>query len=96
MLLALHLRDIIDARMLAFTLTSAEMFLPTVLALYARRRDPSAAFWSKALVLSAVIFRYFTAEAGWGDVFDVTPLWVGLAFSFAVYGTLAPGSAKRR
>jgi SSS family solute:Na+ symporter len=96
MLLALHLRDIIDALMLAFTLTSAGMFLPTVLALYARRRDPSAAFWSTTLALAAVIFWYVASEAGWDGVFEINPLWAGLGFSFAVYGLLSLASTKRR
>ena len=97
--LALYMQDIIDALMLGFTVTSASLILPTLLALFSNRRNPAAAFWSSVLALLAVIVWYVASERGLGGVFSLNPLWAGLLTSFGVYGLLeglrlASGSSR--
>ena len=81
MLLAWKMRDIIDILQLGFTINAAGLFLPTVLALYAKRVPASAAFWSIAASLVTVIGWRIAADAGAGGVFAIDPLWPGLAVS---------------
>ena len=79
MLMAWRMRDIIDILQLGFTINSAGLFLPTLLAIYDRRVPAAAAFWSTAASLLTVIA--WRAAAGAGGVFALDPLWPGLAVS---------------
>jgi solute:Na+ symporter, SSS family len=81
MLLAWKMRDIIDILQLGFTINAAGLFLPTILALYARRVPAGAAFWSIGASLVTVIAWRLAADAGAGGIFAIDPLWPGLLMS---------------
>jgi SSS family solute:Na+ symporter len=89
MLLAWKMRDIIDILQLGFTINAAGLFLPTVLALYAKRVPASAAFWSIGASLVTVIGWRIAADAGAAGVFAIDPLWPGLAVSAILLFALA-------
>lgn len=84
-LLALQMRDIIDTLMLAFTLNSAGLILPTIVALFFGKTDSTAIFWSIVMSSVTVISWYIAAQIGWGGVFEIQPLWPGLLVSFGVF-----------
>jgi Na+/pantothenate symporter len=95
MLLAWKMRDIIDILQLGFTINAAGLFLPTIAAIYWDRVPASAAFWSIAASLAAVIGWRIASDAGLGGVFAVDPLWPGLAVSVAVLLVMTVGRARR-
>jgi len=95
MLLAWKMRDIIDILQLGFTINAAGLFLPTVLALYAKRVPASAAFWSIGATLVTVIGWRIAADAGAGGVFATDPLWPGLAVSAVLLTVLTLAQRPR-
>jgi len=56
-----------------------------MVAMYAKRVDKSAAFWSILLSLITVIAWKLVAQAGAGGIFRLEPLWPGLTVSALVY-----------
>lgn len=87
-LMAWKMQDIIDVLLLGFTLNSAALFLPTIVAIYGRRRDPNAAFWSISLSLSTVIAWRVAADMGLEGIFSIEPLWPGLLVSGVTFFVL--------
>lgn len=85
MLMAWKMQDIIGILLLGFTINGAALFLPTMIGMYAKRVDTSAAFWSILLSLITVIGWKLAAQAGAGGIFQLEPLWPGLAVSVLVY-----------
>ena len=85
MMMAWKMQDIIDILLLGFTINGAALFLPTMVAMLAKRVDTSAAFWSILLSLITVIAWKSAAQAGAGGFFRIEPLWPGLALSILVY-----------
>ena len=85
MLMAWKMQDIIDILLFGFTINGAALFLPTMVAMYGRRPDSNAAFWSIALSLPTVVAWKIAAQAGLEDVFAIEPLWPGLVVSFVAY-----------
>lgn len=85
MLMAWKMQDIIGILLLGFTINGAALFLPTMVAMYAKRIDTSAAFWSILLSLITVIGWELAAQAGAGGVFQLESLWPGLAVSVLAY-----------
>jgi SSS family solute:Na+ symporter len=81
MLLAWKMRSVLDILLLAFTLSSAALFLPSIMAIFQRKLHPDAAFWSILLALSTVILWYIGGSLGWGSWFESEPLWPGLVVS---------------
>ena len=84
-LMAWKMQDIIDVLLLGFTLNGAALFLPTIAAMYWKRTDPNAAFWSIVMSLSTVITWRLAADFGLDGVFTIEPLWPGLAVSVATF-----------
>jgi SSS family solute:Na+ symporter len=84
-LLAWKMKDIMEILLLGFTLNSAALFLPSIAAVYWRRVDSRAAFWSISLSLATVILWYSGAAFEWGSAFRIDPLWPGLLVSFLSY-----------
>lgn len=80
-LIAWKMQDIIDVLLLGFTLNSAALFVPTMVALFLRQTNAKAAFWSIALALPTVIFWKIAASSGFDGIFAIEPLWPGLAVS---------------
>ncbi len=94
-LLAWKMKDVMEILLLGFTLNSAALFLPTIAAVYWRKVNPSAAFWSITLSLTTVILWYSGASLEWGSVFRVDPLWPGLLVSISSYWLFVVGSRHR-
>lgn len=88
-LMAWKMQDIIGLLQLGFTINSAALFLPTLAALYLRRVDATAAFWSICLSLAAVVIWRLGAEAGFGGWFTIDPLWPGLLVSVVFFSGLS-------
>lgn len=84
-LMAWKMQDIIDVLLLGFTINSAALFVPTMLALFFKRSDPRAAFWSISLSLSTVILWKIAASTGLHGVFAIEPLWPGLTVSLLTF-----------
>jgi solute:Na+ symporter, SSS family len=82
-LMAWKMQDIIDVLQLGFTINGAALFLPTIAALFWRRADATAAFWSICLSLITVLG--WRLAAGSGGIFAIDPLWPGLAVSVIVF-----------
>jgi Na+/pantothenate symporter len=98
LLLAWKMRDIIDILQFGFTLNSAGLFLPTILAIYGCRVPASAAFWSTGASLATVIGWRIAADAGANGIFSVDPLWPGLVVSavlLCVLTAMHPWRASR-
>jgi SSS family solute:Na+ symporter len=94
--LAWRMQDILETLLLAFTLNSAALFLPTVAAVYWRRTDSRAAFWSISLSLSVVLVWYLGAALELADVFTIDPLWPGLVVSIVTFVLLNAASRSDR
>jgi Na+/pantothenate symporter len=93
-LLAWKMQNIIDILLLAFTITSAALFAPTIAALIWKKTDSAAAFWSIMLSLSTVIVWKVAVTYDAGDIFAIDPLWPGLAVSFLTFVLLQSISAR--
>ena len=85
MLMAWGMQDVMDILLLAFTINSAALFLPTIAVVYFKRAAPHAAFWSITLSLSTVVIWYLGASLELAEVFQIDPLWPGLAVSFIAF-----------
>lgn len=97
MLMAWKMQDIIDILLFGFTINGAALFLPTMVAMYSKRPDPGAAFWSIALSLPTVVGWKIAAEMGFEGILAIEPLWPGLVVSFVSYALirLARGEKNR-
>ncbi len=95
MLLAWKMRDIIDILQLGFTINSAALFLPTILAIYWDRVPAGAAFWSISASLATVIGWRMAGDAQLGGPFAIDPLWPGLAVSVLVLGVMTASGSRR-
>lgn len=84
-LMAWKLMDVINILYIAFTINSAGLFLPTIAALYWKRANAAAAFWSMTLSLLTVLFWYIGGTYGWGPIFNLDPVWPGLLVSAIVF-----------
>lgn len=94
LMIAWKMQDIIDVLLMGFTINSAGLFLPTMMAMYAKRTDANAAFWSITLSLITVIGWKLAAQAGWEGVFQQEPLWPGLVVSFVSYALISKARSK--
>jgi SSS family solute:Na+ symporter len=88
MMMAWKMQDIIGILLLGFTINSAGLFLPTLVAMYAKRTNSSAAFWSILLSLITVIGWKLAAQAELGEMFLLEPVWPGLAVSTISYAAI--------
>lgn len=87
-LLAWKMQNVLDILLLAFTLNSAALFLPTVMAVFGKRASSTAAFWSIGLSLLTVIAWHGAGSMGAGGWFSIDPLWPGLLVSALTFGGL--------
>ena len=90
------MQDIIDVLLLGFTLNAAALMLPTLVAVYGRRANPDAAFWSIVLSLATVVAWYLAAQAGLKGIFLIEPLWPGLGVSVVTFLLLRQSLAQQR
>ena len=94
-LMAWKMRDIIDILQLGFTINSAALFLPTIVAIYWNHVPAGAAFWSSSTSLATVIGWRIAADAGMGGLFSIDPLWPGLLVSAVVLLALTVFRSRR-
>ncbi len=87
-LMAWGMRDVIDILLLAFTVNSAGLFIPTLAMVYMSGVSKDAAFWSITLSLTTVLTLYVGSFLSDLDVFSVDPLWPGLVVSIVVFAAL--------
>ena len=95
-LIAWKMQDVLDILLLAFTLNSAALFLPTIFAVYERKLSATAAFWSICFSFATVIAWYLGAEFRPGGVFDLEPLWPGLVVSVVTLSLFSVLAKKRK
>ncbi len=84
-LMAWQMQDIISILLVAFTINSAALFVPTVALVLREKINTSAAFWSITLSLITVIAWYAGSALELAAVFGVDPLWPGLLVSIVVF-----------
>ena len=83
--LAWYMDDIINILLLAFTINSAGLFLPTVVGLFWKRASSKAAVGSIVTALVIVMVWFVLGEAGAGGIFTLDPLWPGFLGSAVVF-----------
>ena len=83
--LAWYMDDIINILLLAFTINSAGLFLPTVVGLFWKRASAKAAVGSMVSALIIVMIWFILGEAGAGGIFALDPLWPGFIGSAIVF-----------
>ena len=88
-LMAWRMQDVIDILLVAFTVNSAALFIPTVAMVYMSAVSKAAAFWSITLSLIAVLTLYVGSFLSDLEVFSIDPLWPGLAVSIVVFVALS-------
>ena len=84
-LMAWQMQDIVSILLVAFTINSAALFIPTVAMVWFRRANTAAAFWSITLALLTVIGWYVASALSLAEVFTLDPLWPGLIVSAASF-----------
>jgi SSS family solute:Na+ symporter len=94
--MAWQMRDIIGILLVAFTINSAALFVPTIAMVSSRNINTAAAFWSITLALITVIGWYAASAMQLAPVFSIDPLWPGLIVSVAVFtGIGVVGGARK-
>ncbi len=88
-LMAWGMQDVIDILLVAFTVNSAGLFVPTVAMVYASSVSETAAFWSITLALVVVLTLYVGSFLTDLELFALDPLWPGLGVSIAVFAALS-------
>ena len=88
-LMAWGMQDVIGILLVAFTVNSAALFIPTVAMVYMSTVSKGAAFWSITLSLITVLTLYIGAFLSDLGVFARDPLWPGLAVSIVVFVALS-------
>jgi len=84
-LIAWQMQDIVNILLLAFTISTAALFVPTIVMAFRSKSSTSAGFWSITLSLSTVITWYIASTLELNSVFDIDPLWPGLIVSIVVF-----------
>lgn len=83
--MAWQMQDIIGILLVAFTINSAALFVPTMAMVTSKSVNKSAAFWSISLALTTVIVWYAASAVELAPLFDLDPLWPGLLVSFTLF-----------
>jgi len=84
-LMAWQMRDIVGILLIAFTINSAALFVPTIAIVSSRKLSSAAAFWSMTLALITVIGWYIASAMDLAPVFSIDSLWPGLIVSIVVF-----------
>jgi SSS family solute:Na+ symporter len=88
-LMALVMQDVIGILLVAFTVNSAGLFVPTIAMVFQKKTSNAAAFWSITLSLITVIGWYIGSTLELADIFTIDPLWPGLLVSLVVFGGIS-------
>jgi len=84
-LMAWQMQDIVSILLVAFTINSAALFIPTIAMVAFKKVNKAAAFWSITLALLTVIGWYVASALNLAEVFTLDPLWPGLIVSAASF-----------
>lgn len=87
-MMAWLMRDVVNILLMAFTINSAALFLPSVAMVYFKRVSKAAAFWSMSCALLVVVGWYAVSQFSDAGLFSLDPLWPGLVVSFLVFTLL--------
>jgi SSS family solute:Na+ symporter len=90
--MGIYQQDIVNVLYIAFTVNSASLFIPTIVAFTWRKGGSKTAAWSMAVSLAVVLFWYY-GQSQWPDntLFKFDPVWPGLLVSGGIFlvGALA-------
>lgn len=95
-LMAWVMQDVINILLVAFTINSAALFLPSIAMVYFKRVSKAAAFWSTSCSLAIVIAWYALSQFSDLPVFQLSPLWPGLLVSFLVFTLISFTDREQR
>ena len=85
MLIAWQMQDVVSILLVAFTINSAALFVPTIAMAAPVKVNTAAAFWSITLSLITVIGWYVGSMLELATVFEIDPLWPGLLVSILIF-----------
>jgi len=95
-LMAWLMRDVVSILLVAFTVNSAALFLPSIAMVYFKRVSKDAAFWSISCALATVVAWYGVAQYSEAGPFALDPLWPGLVVSVLVFTIITRMDGKRK
>ena len=84
-LMAWLMQDVLSILLVAFTVNSAALFLPSIAMVYFKHVSKNAAFWSICCALGVVVAWYGIAQFSQAGLFALDPLWPGLLVSVVVF-----------
>lgn len=84
-LMAWQMQDVIGILLIAFTINSAALIVPTFAIVMQDKVNSDAAFWSITLSLITVIGWYIASTLELASVFTIDPVWPGLLVSFVLF-----------
>lgn len=93
-LMAWVMQDVISILLVAFTINSAALFLPSIAMVYFKRVSKAAAFWSTSCALATVTGWYVVSRFSDAAVFNLDPLWPGLLVSFVLFTLISVTDRK--
>ena len=94
-LMAWQMQDVVGILLVAFTINSAALFVPTIAVVVQDEVNKDAAFWSITLSLITVIGWYAGSTLQLASVFSIDSLWPGLLVSFVVFTGISFFSGAR-
>ena len=86
--MAWQMQDIVSILLVAFTISSAALFVPTIAIVVVAKASKDAAFWSTTQSLCTVIAWYVANIFSEAEIFSIDPLWPGLLVSITVFSAL--------
>lgn len=89
-LIGWYFKDIMGVMIMAFTVNSAGLFVPTIGAFFWKKASARGAFWSMTLSLITVVIWYTGQSVLPGSgLFAIDPVWPGLLVSIGVFFSLS-------
>jgi SSS family solute:Na+ symporter len=85
MLMAWQMQDVVSILLVAFTINSAALFVPTIAMVTRVKVNTAAAFWSITLSLITLIGWYIGSTLELATVFSINSPWPGLRVSIVVF-----------
>ena len=83
--IALKMQNVLDVILLGFTFNAAALFIPTFYVFFGKGAHKTEAFWSIALSFATVLLWFMASRLDLHPVFQLDPLWPGLAVSATVF-----------
>ncbi len=95
-LMAWQMQDVVGILLLAFTVNTAALFVPTIAMVTVKNVNTDAAFWSISLALFTVVAWYGASVMKLAPVFQYDPLWPGLIVSTVVFSAVSLTGRKQK